>query len=1297
MAHFKQIKTRSNTIMQHYFIGKPALTPSKQNRLIDTLKKSHPTIQFQQATLLFLVETNQPLTAQQEATITKLLEAQPTQTIPLESAFIVTPRLGTISPWSTQATQVAQLCGLTINRIEQAIIYQFTNNKNELKEIAQTVHDRMTQSILWHESDLNKIFTTLPTRQLKEIPLLEQGISALETANQTLGLALSSDEMDYLKNTYQGMQRNPTDVELMMFAQANSEHCRHKIFNAKWKMDGEAQSESLFSMIRHTSKMSPEGLLVAYNDNAAVIQNATEQRLLPDYQTHHYKFREDQLGIVMKVETHNHPTAVSPFPGAATGAGGEIRDEGATGRGAKPKAGLVGYAVANLAIPDFRQPWEIETGKPASFTTPLAIMLEAPIGAARFNNEFGRPNLCGFFRTLATTTAKENQYIGYLKPIMIAGGMGTISATQIKKQSIPHEAALIVLGGPAMLIGLGGGAASSLEAGVQSQELDFASVQRGNPEMQRRCQEVIDTCWGLAQDNPILSIHDVGAGGLSNALPELVENSECGGYFDLQKIPSVDPSLSPLELWCNEAQERYVIAIAKNKVSQFAAICERERCPFAVVGTAVADPKVTVVNSLSQQTVIDLPTEVIVGNPLRMERNGISTPTNTKVWEAETISLAEAAKRVLQHPAVADKSFLITIGDRSVGGLVARDQMVGPWQIPVADVAVTASGFKTNTGEAMAMGERTPIGIINAPASARMAVGEAITNIAASAIAKLNDIKLSANWMAAVGDSAQEGELFQAVKAVGKELCPDLGIAIPVGKDSLSMRARWDNKEMRAPLSLIISAFAPVSDIRRTLTPQFQNNTDTVLVLIDLGEGKQRLGGSILAQVFQHGASATPDLNSPQLLKQFFAAIQKLNENDLLLAYHDRSDGGLFATLVEMCFASRAGVQINLPENGQPNAFLFNEELGAVIQIKQAHLQTVMDFLKEYNLAACAHVIGYPTIKQEIIIAKDETILYQATRATLQSWWSETSYRLQALRDNPACAQSQFDAILSDDDKGLTCILSESAQKTLYAETRQYNIKPKMAILREQGVNGQIEMAAAFQQAGFDCYDVTMQDLITKRISLKDFKGLAVCGGFSYSDVLGAGRAWAMNILLNNYLRDQFSDFFARNDTFALGVCNGCQMLSQLRELIPGTEFWPRFIENKSEQFEARLSLVKIPESNSILFSGMQGSIVPIVVSHGEGHAVFSQTDHVAKLAAQKLIAMQYVDNNHAITEVYPANPNGSIQGITGLTNDSGRVTILMPHPERVFRAAQLSWHPKEWNERSPWAQIFDNARLWVN
>ena len=1079
---------------------------------------------------------------------------------------------------------------------------------------------------------------------------------------------MSEDEIDYLYDSFNELKRNPTDVELMMFAQANSEHCRHKIFNASWFIDGNKQSKSLFEMIRNTHQQHPGHVLSAYHDNSAVIKGFDSSIFVPDINTHEYHSIKEQTAILMKVETHNHPTAISPFPGAATGSGGEIRDEGATGRGSKPKAGLTGFSVSNLRIPDATQAWETEYGTPSRMATALQIMLEAPIGASRFNNEFGRPAICGYFRSFEMEV--DGQRRGYHKPIMLAGGVGNMRPSHIEKQKIPPKSLIIVLGGPAMLIGLGGGAASSMAAGHSHEDLDFASVQRGNPEMQRRCQEVIDVCSRLGNENPIISIHDVGAGGLSNALPELVHDSDCGGNFKLKAIPVADPSLSPMELWCNEAQERYVLGISPENLELFKAICERERCPYAIVGESTEEQQ------LLLDTAIDMPLSVLFGKAPKMCREFSAKPnlTGFKNLSGLISDIGEAALRILKLPTVANKSFLITIGDRTVGGLVVRDQMVGPWQIPVADCGVTATTYGSITGEAMAIGERSPLALLNAPASGRMAIGEAITNIAAANIEELSDIVLSANWMAACGSNDEDAALFETVKAVGMELCPELGINIPVGKDSLSMQAAWEDKSVISPLSLIISAFARVTDIRRSLTPELQAG-DTVLLLIDLGRGKNRLGGSALAQVYNQIGDQSPDLDKPKDLKDFFKLIQSLNQQGKILAYHDRSDGGVFVTLCEMAFAGHIGLDITLDNHDT----LFNEELGAVIQIKASELSYIQaQIAQNTDLSNHCHVIAKPNNSDQINISQQFT----ESRQTLQRAWSETSYHMQKLRDNPKCAQQEYDKIL-EVDSGLSVDCNFKFQAPTGTS------RPRIAILREQGVNGHLEMAAAFDKAGFTCIDVHTNDIINGTQSLKDFQGLAACGGFSYGDVLGAGGGWAKSIRFNPRAYDEFSEFFHRQDTFALGVCNGCQMMAQLSDLIPGAENWPTFTINESEQFEARLTMVEIPDSPSIFLNQMSGSKLPIVISHGEGKAQFNnKIDN---------IALQYIDNKGQVTENYPANPNGSPSGITGVTTPDGRFTIMMPHPERIFLSSQYSWLPKTWeHEEGPWMQMFWNARAWI-
>jgi phosphoribosylformylglycinamidine synthase len=1154
----------------------------------------------------------------------------------------------------------------------------------------------MTESVLDSLDSAEALFRRMDPKPLASIDVLRGGRDALAKANTGMGLALSPDEIDYLHDNFTRIGRNPTDVELMMFAQANSEHCRHKIFNADWIVDGEKQDRSLFGMIRTTHEKHPQGTVVAYSDNSSVIEGAEIERFYPA-DGGGYGYNRELTHILMKVETHNHPTAISPFPGASTGAGGEIRDEGATGRGAKPKAGLSGFSVSNLHIPGAEQPWEANpVGKPGRIASALQIMLDGPIGGASFNNEFGRPNLAGYFRSYEMRVGQEVR--GYHKPIMIAGGLGNIAAQHTSKHALPEGALMIQLGGPGMLIGLGGGAASSMDTGANQENLDFDSVQRGNPEIERRAQEVIDRCWALMAKNPILSIHDVGAGGLSNALPELAHTAHRGARFELREVPSEEPGMSPLQIWCNEAQERYVLAIAPKDLERFRAICERERCPFAVVGTATADGQLQVSDRVFGNNPVDMEMSVLLGKPPKMLRDVKRIVREGQVFDASGIDIREALYRVLQLPTVADKTFLISIGDRTVGGMTARDQMVGPWQVPVADVAVTLMGYHETCGEAMAMGERTPLAVLNPEASGRMAVGEALTNIAAASIEKIGDIKLSANWMAAAGHAGEDAALFDTVRAVALELCPQLGISIPVGKDSLSMKTSWSDhgarKEVVAPLSLIVSAFAPVSDARCTLTPQLRTDCgDTDLLLIDLGGGRNRLGASALAQVYDATGDATPDVVAATELKAFFASIQQLNRDGLLLAYHDRSDGGLLATVCEMLFAARCGAEVAV--NGDNvAAWLFNEELGAVVQIPRADRARVLDVLDASGLAKHSSVIGSVTNGDRLVIRVAGKAVLDESRIELHRAWSETTYRLQQLRDNPECAQQEYDRLLDAGDPGITPKLTFNPDEDIAAPFINRGAKPRMAILREQGVNGQIEMAAAFDRAGFAAVDVHMSDIIAGRVSLTDFKGFAACGGFSYGDVLGAGEGWAKSILFNSRANDEFTAFFGCKDSFALGVCNGCQMMSNLHELIPGAERWPHFVRNRSEQFEARFVTLEVQESPSLFFGGMTGSRIPVAVAHGEGYAEFADASALA--AAQPLVALRYVDNHGAATETYPLNPNGSPQGITGLTTADGRFTILMPHPERVFRAVQNSWYPAEWRNDGPWLRMFRNARQWI-
>ncbi len=1216
----------------------------------------------------------------------------------------VVPRLGTVSPWSSKATEILHRCGLSkIQRIERGIEYLLgTVTGTELPEVvcnslSECLCDRMTQVIL-PEGTSNQLFEHLPQKPLSWVELGSNALAALQTVNDEIGLALSEAELKYLVSNYQALGRNPTDIELMMFAQANSEHCRHKIFNADWEIDGELQPRSLFSMIRNTTQCNSKGILTAYDDNAAVTEGPVAQRFQRNPVTGEYIYQLEPVHMLMKVETHNHPTAISPFAGAATGSGGEIRDEGATGRGSQTKAGLTGFSVSSLNIPGFTQPWEERHGKPERIVSALEIMLEAPIGGAAFNNEFGRPNLTGYFRTFEQRIHESGdcQLLGYHKPIMIAGGMGNIRAENVKKGSIPNGTPIIVLGGPAMLIGLGGGAASSQASGESSETLDFASVQRDNPEMQRRCQEVINTCCAM-QENPIISIHDVGAGGLSNAVPEILHDSQRGGLIEIGNIPSADRSMSPLQVWCNEAQERYVLALSTRRLEFFKDLCKRENCPFAIIGFASDQQHLEVTDTRRDNKPIDIPMSLLFGKLPRLQRQAKTVNVRFPPLKIPTDSIDEMARRVLNHPVVADKKFLITIGDRSITGLVSRDQMVGPWQVAVSDVAVTTTGFVGFTGEAMAMGERSPIAIMSGPSSARMAVGEALTNIAAARVGSLTDIRLSANWMAAAGSENQDVTLFEAVEAIGMDLCPALGIAIPVGKDSLSMKTVWRGQKgdmtMIAPLSVVISAFAQVLDVRKTLTPELQRNGgDTDLVLIDLGQGKCRLGGSVLAQVYKQLGDQCPDLNNTQLFIGFFESIQQLNREGYLLAYHDRSDGGLFISLCEMAFAGRVGLKIDLDELGDDfSGVLFNEELGAVIQIRTKDRAQVLSVLESAGLSQYSHVLGQPCADQSISFRYQGQTILQGTRAGFQQQWSSTSFKIQSIRDNPDAAQQEFDAILDNHDPGLHSELSFNVNdnfNTVFVNTS----RPRLAILREQGVNGHLEMAAAFDQVGFTCVDVHMNDLNNGDFSLQDFIGIVACGGFSYGDVLGAGRGWSNAIQFNNRLRDEFAAFFERSDSFGLGVCNGCQMLASLSDMIPGGDLWPEFTRNISEQFEARIVMVEVQDTPSVFFSGMQGSRFPVVVAHGEGRAVFTQKRGLT----ESIDCLRYIDNYGNHTEKYPGNPNGSVSGVTGFTSTDGRFTIMMPHPERCFRAVQNTWRTAGLSINGPWSRFFQNAREWV-
>ncbi|SEK80535.1 phosphoribosylformylglycinamidine synthase [Atopomonas hussainii] len=1293
--------------------GAPALSAFRRDKLLAQLQADVPAVTGVYAEFMHFAELSAALSSDEQAVLDRLLKYGPSVAAEQGTGtlLLVVPRFGTISPWSSKASDIAHNCGLSkIQRIERGVAYYVAGELDDTarKQVAAKLHDRMTQRVLTDAEQAAGLFSHAEPAPLKSVDVLGGGQAALANANVELGLALADDEIDYLVKSFTDLGRNPNDIELMMFAQANSEHCRHKIFNASWDIDGQAQEKSLFGMIKNTYEMNREGVLSAYKDNAAVIEGFTAGRFFPNADSREYGANQEPVHILMKVETHNHPTAIAPFPGASTGSGGEIRDEGATGIGGKPKAGLTGFTVSNLKIPGFTQPWEQDNGKPERIVTALDIMVEGPLGGAAFNNEFGRPNLTGYFRTFEQRVGspRGEEVRGYHKPIMIAGGMGNIRAGHVEKGEITVGAKLIVLGGPAMLIGLGGGAASSMDTGASAEDLDFASVQRDNPEMERRCQEVIDRCWQLGEANPIAFIHDVGAGGVSNALPELINDGGRGGRFQLRDIPNDEPGMSPLAIWCNESQERYVLAVDAANFEQFKAICERERCPFAVVGEATEERQLTVEDSHFNNTPVDMPLEVLLGKPPRMHRSVTREAEQGDDFAVDSLNVEEAVNRVLCHPAVASKSFLITIGDRTITGLVARDQFVGPWQVPVADCAVTASSFDVYTGEAMAMGERTPLALLNAPASGRMAVGETITNLAASSIGKISDIKLSANWMAAAGHPGEDARLYDTVKAVGMELCPALGITIPVGKDSMSMKTRWQDdsgeKSVTAPMSLIVTGFAPVLDVRKTLTPQLRlDKGETDLILVDLGRGQNRLGASILAQVYNQLGQAVPDVDDAEDLKAFFAVIQGLNSDDKLLAYHDRSDGGLITTLLEMAFAGHCGMNVYLDALGETdaelNGVLFSEELGAVLQVRQDDTEFVLAQFAAAGLEDCVAVIGQPQDGDRIGISREGKRIFVGERRLLQRTWAETSHQIQRLRDNAQCADQEYDVLLDERNPGLHAKLSFDVNDDIAAPYIAKGVRPRVAVLREQGVNGQVEMAAAFDRAGFSAIDVHMSDILAGRVDLADFKGLVACGGFSYGDVLGAGEGWAKSILFNARAREGFEAFFQRKDSFALGVCNGCQMMSNLHELIPGADLWPHFVRNRSEQFEARVAMVEVQESASIFLRGMAGSRMPIAVAHGEGHAEFASHEALVGADLSGTVALRYIDNHGKVTETYPANPNGSPKGITGMTSQDGRVTIMMPHPERVFRAVQNSWHPDEWQEDGAWLRMFRNARVWVD
>jgi len=1312
------------------FRGAPALSEFRVKKLLNQCSELQLPVTDIYAEFSHFAHISEALNTEESQVLQQLLKYGPTieEHEPVGQFLLVTPRPGTISPWSSKSTDIAKNCGLSkIIRLERGLAYYVsTENSAALTAEQQStlhnlIHDRMMESVFTDINDATTLFASAEPGELTSIDIENGGKNALVQANIELGLALAEDEVNYLFENFSKLGRNPHDIELYMFAQANSEHCRHKIFNADWTIDGVKQPKSLFKMIRNTHEVNPDFVLSAYKDNAAVMVGNKGGRFFPNPETNVYGYHHEDIQILMKVETHNHPTAISPYPGAATGSGGEIRDEGATGIGSKPKAGLVGFSVSNLRIPGFEQPWETDFGKPNRIVSAFDIMMEGPLGGAAFNNEFGRPAILGYFRTYEEQVNSFNgsEVRGYHKPIMLAGGLGNIRDEHVQKREIVVGAHLIALGGPAMNIGLGGGAASSMASGQSAENLDFASVQRENPEMERRCQEVIDKCWQLGEQNPIAFIHDVGAGGLSNAFPELVSDGGRGGVFELRNVPNDERSMAPHEIWCNESQERYVIAVSDENLARFEQICARERAPFAVVGRATEEEHLTVTDSHfagndKLDTPIDLPLDVLLGKTPKIFKDVETKTALGDELDVAKINLADAADRILSLPTVAEKTFLITIGDRSVTGMVNRDQMVGPWQVPVADCGVTASALDSYHGEAMSLGERTPVALLNFGASARLAVAESLMNIAGTDIAgtdgnRLNRIKLSANWMSPAGHPGEDAGLYEAVKAIGEELCPALGLTIPVGKDSMSMRTQWDEngeeKSVTSPMSLIITAFGAVEDIRKTVTPELRTDLgDTRLVAIDLSQGKQRLGGSCLAQVYKQLGNETPDVDSPEALKGFFNAMQALVRAEKLIAYHDISDGGLFTTVAEMAFAGHTGVDIDLSKltskSGNDVDTLFNEELGAVIQIRESDVDAIHSILAEHGVLDYCTDIGRINNEDSIRFSRDGEVVLENSRTYYRTTWAKTTHKMQSLRDNPECAQQEHDVKFDTEDPGLNTELSfdinEDIVAELIAKDAQNSTNPRIAILREQGVNSHVEMAAAFDRAGFIAIDVHMSDILSGRTDLADFNGLVACGGFSYGDVLGAGEGWAKSILFNKNAKTMFKTFFEREDTFSLGVCNGCQMLSNLKEIIPGSDAWPRFVQNKSERFEARFSLVEIQDTPSIFFAGMAGSRMPIAVSHGEGRAEFKSNDDIDTANESGTVAMRYVDNYGHITETYPANPNGSPDGITALTTTDGRVTIMMPHPERVFRTVANSWHPDEWQEDSPWVRMFRNARKFI-
>ena len=1326
--------TMPNTTLIKNLRGAPALSEFRIQKLLTQCEDLALPVTDVYAEFAHFAQLDEALSTDEENVLQQLLTYGPTieEHAPEGLFILVTPRPGTISPWSSKSTDIAHNCGLNkVERLERGMAYYISLDAEvkltteQEKQLTALLHDRMMESVFTNFDDAAKLFISSEPRKLTAIDIENGGKNALVQANIELGLALAEDEVNYLFENFSKLGRNPHDIELYMFAQANSEHCRHKIFNADWTIDGVKQPKSLFKMIRNTHEINSDFVLSAYSDNAAVMVGNKGGRFFPDPQTNVYGYNHEDIQILMKVETHNHPTAISPYPGAATGSGGEIRDEGATGIGSKPKAGLVGFSVSNLRIPGFEQPWETDFGKPSRIVSALDIMMEGPLGGAAFNNEFGRPAILGYFRTYEEQVNSFNgkEVRGYHKPIMLAGGLGNIRDEHVQKGDIIVGANLIALGGPAMNIGLGGGAASSMASGQSAENLDFASVQRENPEMERRCQEVIDKCWQLGDKNPILFIHDVGAGGLSNAFPELVSDGGRGGVFELRNVPNDERSMAPHEIWCNESQERYVLAVSDEQLVKFTQICERERAPFAVVGRATEEEHLTVndehfANDEALNTPIDLPLDVLLGKTPKIFKNVTTKTATGDELSLTDITLTDAADRILSLPTVAEKTFLITIGDRSVTGMVNRDQMVGPWQVPVADCGVTASALDSYHGEAMSLGERTPVALLNFGASARLAVAESLMNIAGTDIAgsdgdRLNRIKLSANWMSPAGHPGEDAGLYEAVKAIGEELCPILGLTIPVGKDSMSMKTKWTEngteKSVTSPMSLIITAFGVVEDIRKTVTPELRiDKGDTHLVAIDLSKGKNRLGGSCLAQVYKKLGNETPDVDCPETFKGFFNAMQALVRDEKLIAYHDISDGGLFTTVCEMAFAGHTGVDIDLTQltstSGNDVAVLFNEELGAVIQIRESDVEAIHAILAQHNILDCCTDIGRINNEDMIRFSRDGKIVLENSRTYYRTTWAQTTYKMQSMRDNPECAQQEHDVKFDTEDPGLQAKLSFDINEDIVADLiisdaandATKNTNPRVAILREQGVNSHVEMAAAFDRAGFVAVDVHMSDILASRTDLADFNGLVACGGFSYGDVLGAGEGWAKSILFNKNAKAMFKAFFEREDTFSLGVCNGCQMMSNLKEIIPGSEAWPRFVQNQSERFEARFSLVEIQESPSVLFKGMAGSVIPIAVSHGEGRTEFSSDEAIDTANNSGTVSMRYINNYGDVTETYPANPNGSVDGITSLTTTDGRVTIMMPHPERVFRTVANSWHPDSWGEDSPWVRMFRNARKFI-